>query len=139
MCIERFKFVAVKVSILGYPTNSIPAKVHMHNDLPKEDCSCVLGLAEMEWTFFIAAHVVLWFDFVTKPVWITQQCFGYSWTVLEQCQGFLWSLFCHPARRLGEGKKLGRDTVRTVDLNWPKGYPYYITSCSAIGRFCHQM
>ena len=37
----------------------------------------VLGLAGMEVILVIAALMVLCFGFVTKPVLITQQCFGY--------------------------------------------------------------
>lgn len=35
----------------------------------------MLGLAGMELTFFIAAHTVLCFGFMTRIVLVTQQCF----------------------------------------------------------------
>lgn len=36
----------------------------------------VLGLAEMELSFFRAACMVPYFGFVAKPVLITHECFG---------------------------------------------------------------
>lgn len=43
----------------------IPSKINVP-DLPKNNQSCVLGLAEMESTSLAAAYVVLWFKFLTK-------------------------------------------------------------------------
>ena len=55
---------------------------------------------------------------------ITQGCFQDCWALLTQCQGL--SCFSHHPTRLGVHKKLGGDTARTADPNWPKGYsmPY---------------
>jgi len=50
-------------------------------------------------------------------VLITQGCFSYCCAVLAQCQGLLFVTLPLPASRLGVGKRLGRDTARTVDLN----------------------
>ena len=49
----------------------------------------VLGLTGMEFTFFIAAHMVLCSRFVIKTNLITQPYFGNCWTVLAYPQGFL--------------------------------------------------
>ena len=83
----------------------------------------------MELAFFIAAHMVLWFGFVTKTVLVTYQSFSYCGTVLAQHQGFLCSSLCPPGSRLGLGKMLGGNTAKTADSNYPKGYstPYNIT------------
>lgn len=47
----------------------------------------VLGLAGIELVFFTTACIVLCFRFVTKPVLITHQCFGYCLAARAQCQG----------------------------------------------------
>lgn len=40
-------------------------------------CLAVLGLVGMELNFYITAHMVLYFSFVTKTVPITHHCFSY--------------------------------------------------------------
>lgn len=56
--------------------------------------------------FFIAAHMVLYFGFVTKTVVITHQCFVYCWPVLAQHQGSLSFSLCPPQ---WEGWGCGRE------------------------------
>lgn len=44
----------------------------------------------MEVTFFMAAHEVLCFGFVARPVLIMHWCFGFCWASLAQHQGFIF-------------------------------------------------
>lgn len=60
----------------------------------------------MELTFFIVTHMVLRFEFVTKLVLITHQCFGCGWAVLAQCEGFL--LLCRQGMQLGQLTQIGQ-------------------------------
>lgn len=83
---------------------------------------CVL--TAMELIFFIAARMVLCFGLL-----ITHQFFHCCWAVLACRQGFpFFPFFPLSMNRLGAGKKLEEDTVRTADPKWPKGYsiPYNI-------------
>lgn len=81
----------------------------------------LLDPAEMELTFFIAAHMVLCLGFLTKRVLITHQYFGYCWTMLRWCQVVLSSPLI-PVLTAGSrlGKKFRGDTTGAVD-HWPKG------------------
>lgn len=94
----------------------------------------VLGLAGMELAFFIAAHMVPRFGFVTKTVLVTYQSFSYHWAMLAQGQGFLCSSLCPLGAGWG-GQDAGRGTAGRADLKYPKGYrdfPSHLTSRSAI-------
>lgn len=75
-----------------------------------------------------AVCTVLYCRFVTKPALITWQCFYCFWEVLVPCKGFLFFQLCPTMGRLGVGKKLRRDTSKTADPNWRKGYtiPYRV-------------
>jgi len=86
---------------------------------------CCAGSSWNGVNFFAATHRVLCFRFMTRTVQVTDQCFGCGWTVLGQCQGFLFVLLPPPPPALsglGLGKRLGGDIARTADPNWPKGY-----------------
>lgn len=77
----------------------IPAKnKHLH-DLPKNNHSCVLGLAEMKLTFFVAAHMVLWFEFGTKTA-----------------PNLSLVLILPPSEKAGSGQKAG--TRHSPELSW---------------------
>lgn len=52
-----------------------------------------VSLDGIELIFFIAAHMVSSFRFVTKTVFIEHQCFSYCWTVLIQQQGLFYFFF----------------------------------------------
>ena len=80
----------------------------------------------MELTFCIAAPTMLCFGFAAKTVLIAHQQF---WLLLNSACTASWLslLPTLPPRtslksQLEVGKRLGRDTARTVDLNWPKRY-----------------
>lgn len=49
----------------------------------------ILVLDGIELNFFIVAHILLCFGFVTKGVLIIHQCFSYCWTVLKYHQDLL--------------------------------------------------
>lgn len=58
---------------------------------------------------------------------VTNQCSTYCWTVLTQHQSLLcFSMLSHQQVVQGVQKKLGRDTARTDNPNWPNEYsiPY---------------
>lgn len=77
------------------------------------------------------AGMVLCFEFVTKTVLMTHQCFDYCWAVLAQCQHYLlFQLPPQPVNRIGVYKKQGGSTTRTANPKWPNGYsmPYVIIS-----------
>ena len=86
----------------------------------------VLVLAGIKLIFFVVASIRLFFEFVQKPVLIIQGCVWYCWAVLTQSQGLFCLSHHPPASRLRVHKKLGGDTARTAEPNWPKGYstPY---------------
>lgn len=92
--------------------------------LPLLSWWAVLGLAGVEFTFFIAACIMMYFGCETKTMLVTHHYFGHGWAVLLQCQGFLFFPLCPPSSsRLRVDKKLGGDTARTADLNQPKRCP----------------
>lgn len=71
----------------------------------------------MESIVFILAHVVLCSGFVTKPVLIKHQYFGYCWAVLTYGQRFLFFPPYLIERKLGVHKVLGRLTTRTAYMD----------------------
>lgn len=81
----------------------------------------------MELIFFQAARVMLCFEFLAKPVLVTHQCFGYSWTVLHSIRFSVARSACLGSR-VGAVKSWGGDIAETADPNWPKRYsaPYQI-------------
>lgn len=85
----------------------------------------------MELTFCIEALILLCSVLVARKVLITYQCLGYCWAVFAQHQGCLSNIAPSPSR-LGLGKTLGGDTVRTADPNWEKGHSIPYKICSAI-------
>jgi len=56
---------------------------------------CVLGVAEMELIFPIAALIVLCFVMVLWKALITHHCFGYCWVVLAQHKDCLSNITLH--------------------------------------------
>lgn len=68
----------------------------------------VLGLAWMELTSFIAG-------FVTEAVLVAHQCLAAAQQSLHSVEAFSFSHSEPPESRLGMNKKLGRDTVWTID------------------------
>ena len=92
----------------------------------------VPGLTGMELILFLAACTELSLRFVTRPVFLTHQCFSYCGTVLAQCQHLLCVLLWPTVSRLGwaggwEGAQPGQLTPAGQ-----RDIPYYMTSCSAI-------
>jgi len=53
--------------------------------------TAVLGLADMELTFFIAVCVVLYFRFVAITVLVTHQSFDWYSAIFAQHQDFIFS------------------------------------------------
>lgn len=70
----------------------------------------------MELTSFTAAHTVLSFKIVAKPVLVTQQYFEHCWKVFPQHHSV------PSASKLRVGKTLGGYLARSEDPNWPKRY-----------------
>lgn len=68
----------------------------------------VLVLAGMELIFFLAAHIVLCFVFLTKTQLLTHQGFSYCWTVLTQHQGHLCFSNCMTCKEFGRAQEVGR-------------------------------
>lgn len=62
---------------------------------------------------------MLYSRLVTKPMFLTHQCFCYWWTDLAHHQGFLSFSFCHFSEN--SGKDARRGWSRTADSNWPNG------------------
>lgn len=80
----------------------------------------------MNLIFFTAAHIVLYFGFVTKIALVTHWCFGCCPTYLHS---FLFFPFSIPQVGQG-GQEAGGNTA--ADWRWVKGYSVPYGSCSAI-------
>lgn len=80
----------------------------------------------IELFFFLVAGMALCFAFRMRIILILQGCFSCCWAVLMLSQGPFCSSCCPVSKKAGGAKKPGRDTIRTVNSNCPKGYsmPY---------------
>lgn len=94
----------------------------------------VLVLAGVEFVFFIVAHIMIYFGFVTRTV-ITHRCLSYCWAVLAQHQGLFCFLRCPGSKDAG-----GAQETETGQARWPgqvtpsdqSDIPCHMTSCLAI-------
>lgn len=78
----------------------------------------IMGPSGMELILFIAC-MMLHFEFVTKTVLITHQCFGYFWAEFAQHKGIFFFPLC-PQQWISWGCTNSWEEIH--DRNWPKGY-----------------
>lgn len=97
----------------------------------------------MEWTFFIAAHMVLSFRSVNEIVQITHQCFTEQ--CLQSIETFFVSHCAHPLHslrsRLGMSEGWDGRETRQPTPTYQEHIPYHVASCSAInlGSTCSRV
>lgn len=97
----------------------------------KWELKSVYCLDEEELNFFILAHKVLCFGFLTKAVLIAHKYFSYCWTVFAWHWDLLDFSCSPPASRLGLGKRLweaelGQLNQRDIpcyNKNWGDVFP----------------